>query len=111
MKNLNQVTVQGNLTSTPQLVENELGKITYFDIACNNSFKNSKGEEINNTTFIKCEAKSNQATYITNYFKSGDTVIITGSLKNKTSNISDKQIQTLSVKVSDIILIKKSNNS
>lgn len=102
MKNLNQVTVQGNLGKTPEVLENEHGTITYFDIACNNSFTPKGREKVTYTTWIKCQAKGNLANYISKYFKGGNRVIVTGELRNNNFEIDGKNYTTLVVKVNNI---------
>lgn len=102
MKNLNQLTVQGNLVKTPTVLENEHGKITYFDVACSNSFTPKDKEKITHTTYVKCQAKGKQADYIAKYFKSGNRVIINGELRNNSFTVEDKKYTTLVVQVTEI---------
>jgi len=109
MKSLNQVTVQGNLSKKPEIIENEHGKVTYFDIACNNTFKKDD-EKIDNTVWVQIRAKGKQAEYLNKYFDKGSRVIITGSLYNSTREIDGKNYTFTGVSLSEIInLTPKSN--
>lgn len=87
MRNLNQVTVQGNLGKTPEIKENEFGKVAYLSVACTNTFKNDKNEEIKNVVWVNVKAKGKSAEYVSKYFKKGDKVTITGELRNNTKEI------------------------
>lgn len=102
MKNLNQVTIQGNLGNTPEVLENEHGKITYFDIANTKSFKNSEGEKVEITTWVNVKAKGSTADYLAKYFEKGDRVVITGELTSKVQEIEGKKYTFTSILLKEI---------
>jgi single-strand DNA-binding protein len=90
MNSLNEVTIQGNFAKDPVVHENELGKITYFDIACTNSFKNKKEEKVENTVWVSVQAKNGLADVVAKYFKKGSRAVLSGNLKNTTKEIDGK---------------------
>ncbi len=103
MRNLNQVTAQGNLGNTPEIIENEHGKVVYFSVACTNTFKNSKDEKISHTAWINVMAKGKTAEYAAKYFEKGDRVTITGELRTKSKEIAKKNYTFTTVLLDQIL--------
>lgn len=104
MKSLNQVTVTGNLSKTPEVQESEFGKVAYFDIACNNSFKNDKNEKIEHVVWVSIKAKGSTADFVSKYFKKGDRVTVCGELRNNKQTIGDKTYTFTSVLAKEIFI-------
>ena len=79
MSNLNQVTLQGNLTEDIELryteTTGEKRAIANFSIAINNGF----GDKAT-TTFINCVAFGKQAEIIAKFFSKGRQILVRGAL-------------------------------
>ena len=76
---LNNVCVMGRLTRDPELRRTASGTpVCSFSVACDRYAK--KAEE-KKADFFDCVAWRGTAEFVTNHFKKGDAIIITGSLQ------------------------------
>lgn len=90
MNNLkNKVQLIGNLGMNPEIKPLEDGKkLAKFSMATNESYKNSKGEKIEETQWHNLIAWGKTAEIIEKYVQKGDEVAVEGKLKN--SSYEDK---------------------
>ena len=80
---INVVTLMGRLTQTPELKTTSSGiETTSFTVAVDRRFQKDQ------TDFINIVAWRQSAKFITNYFKKGQMIAITGSLQAR--NFTDK---------------------
>jgi len=90
MNNLkNKVQLIGNLGMNPEIKILESGKkLAKFSIATNESYKNSKGEKIEDTQWHNLIAWGKTADIVEQYLQKGNEVAIEGKLNN--SSYDDK---------------------
>ena len=82
MNSLNKTMTMGNLTRDPEMTVTPKGMaITKFSIACNRRYKNSNGEDEEETTFVDCTAFGRQAEVIKEHFSIGKPIFVEGRLK------------------------------
>lgn len=80
----NKVQLIGRLGQNPEIVNLEGGKkLAKISIATNESYKNQKGEKVENTQWHNVIAWGNTATVIEKYMTKGQEVAIEGKLNNK----------------------------
>ena len=81
--NFNKVILGGRLTSDPELKTTQSGiSETSFTVAVNRRF-GSKNAEDAQADFISCTAWSQQAEFITRYFKKASSIALMGSLQTR----------------------------
>ena len=85
MNNLkNKVQLIGNLGNNPEIINLDSGKkIAKFSIATNESYKNAKGEKIEDTQWHNLIAWGKTADIIEQFLKKGNEVAIEGKLTNR----------------------------
>tara|TARA_B100000809_G_C15120884_1_gene524255 strand:+ start:597 stop:935 length:339 start_codon:yes stop_codon:yes gene_type:complete len=90
MNNLkNRVQLIGNLGMNPEIKTLESGKkLAKFSIATNESYKNAKGEKIEDTQWHNLIAWGKTADIVEQYLQKGNEVAIEGKLSN--SSYDDK---------------------
>jgi single-strand DNA-binding protein len=90
MNNLkNKVQLIGNLGMNPEIKNLDSGKkLAKFSIATNESYKNAKGEKIEDTQWHNLVAWGKTAEIIEKYVKKGNEIAIEGKLVNR--NYDDK---------------------
>ncbi|MDF1672451.1 MAG: single-stranded DNA-binding protein [Vicingaceae bacterium] len=91
MNNLkNKVQLIGNLGNTPEVINLETGKkLAKFSIATNESYKNTKGEQIKDTQWHNIIAWGKTADIIEKYLEKGSEVAIEGKLVNRSYDDKD----------------------
>ena len=78
---LNQFTLVGRVTKTPEIMENQDGsKFTILNLAVPRTFKNKNKEY--DTDFIDCTLWKGNVENTCNYIKKGDMVGIRGKIQN-----------------------------
>lgn len=90
MNNLrNSVRLIGNLGMNPEIKEAGNKKIlAKFSLATSENYKNTQGEQVNDTTWHNVIAWGNQARIAEMYLKKGSEVAIEGKITNR--NYTDK---------------------
>ena len=85
MKSLrNKVQLIGNLGMTPEVKEFEKGrKMAKFSLATNESYKDSKGNKVENTQWHNLVAWGKTAELIGKYLEKGTEIAIEGKLINR----------------------------
>ena len=93
---LNQFTLVGRITKTPEIMENQDGsKFAIINLAVPRTFKNENGEY--DTDFIDCTLWTGIAENACEYCKKGDMVGIRGRIQNLNNTA---QLQLIAEKVS-----------
>lgn len=79
---LNNVCLMGRLTDTPELRKTPSGiSVTTFTVAISRSFASKSGER--QTDFIDVVAWRQTAEFVTQYFKKGQMIALTGSIQTR----------------------------
>ena len=92
---LNQFTLVGRITKTPEMMENQDGsKFAIINLAVPRTFKNENGEY--DTDFIDCTLLKDIAENTCEYCKKGDMVGIRGRIQNLNNTA---QLQLIAEKV------------
>ncbi|MGB0888619.1 MAG: single-stranded DNA-binding protein [Vicingaceae bacterium] len=91
MNNLkNKVQLIGNLGMNPEIKTLESGKkLAKFSIATNESYKNAKGEKIEDTQWHNLIAWGKTADIIEKYLQKGNEVAVEGKLTNRSYDDKD----------------------
>jgi len=91
MNNLkNRVQLIGNLGMNPEIKTLESGKkLAKFSIATNESYKNAKGEKIEDTQWHNLIAWGKTADIVEQYLQKGNEVAIEGKLSNRSYDDKD----------------------
>lgn len=93
---LNQISLVGRITKTPEMIENQDGsKFAIINLAVPRTFKNENGEY--DTDFIDCTLWKGIAENACEYCKKGDIVGIRGRIQNLNNTA---QLQLIAEKVS-----------
>ena len=93
---LNQFTLVGRITKTPEMMENQDGsKFAIINLAVPRTFKNENGEY--DTDFIDCTLWTGIAENACKYCKKGDLVGVRGRVQNLNNTA---QLQLIAEKVS-----------
>ncbi len=103
----NKVTLIGNLGMDPELKETENGyKLAKVSIATNESFKNNKGEKVNETMWHNLIAWGKTAEFMGKYLQKGSEVVVEGKLINR--NYTDKagvKKYITEIQVNDLLIV------
>ena len=91
MNNLkNKVQLIGNLGMNPEIKTLDSGKkLAKFSIATNESYKNAKGEKVEDTQWHNLVAWGKTADIIEKYLQKGNEVAIEGKLNNRSYDDKD----------------------
>ncbi len=104
----NRVNLIGNLGQDPELKTTDNGKkVTRFTLATNDSYKNSEGQKIEETTWHNIVAWNGLAETITKFLKKGREVAVEGKIVYRT--YEDKKGVTKNVTeivLSDLLLLR-----
>ena len=86
----NKVQLIGNLGNNPEILTLESGsKIAKFSIATNESYKNAKGEKVDNTQWTNIVAWNKTAEIVEKYLEKGNQVAIDGKLSTRSYDDKD----------------------
>jgi single-strand DNA-binding protein len=86
----NKVQLIGNLGNDPEIITLDSGKkLAKFSIATNESFKNAKGEKVQNTEWHNIVAWNKTAEIIEKYVEKGSEVAIEGKLTSRSYDDKD----------------------
>lgn len=79
---LNKIMIQGRLTAEPELRRTQNGKaVASFTVACEQDYKGQDGTR--KTDFFDCVAWGNSGEFVSEYFRKGDMIILSGRLTNR----------------------------
>jgi single-strand DNA-binding protein len=104
----NTVQLVGNLGQDPEIRNLEGGKkVANFSIATSDSYKNEKGERVDQTEWHRVVAWGNSAEIIEKYVSKGHQVGVVGKLTHRTYEDKDGIKRSISeVLVNEILLMK-----
>ena len=78
---MNIVVLYGNLTRDPEVREVSDTHVANFTVAISRKFTRKNGEKDQETTFVDCEVWDSAATFMSQYMKKGDPILVHGALK------------------------------
>ena len=103
----NKVTLIGNLGMDPELKDTDGGhKLAKVSLATNESFKNNKGEKVQETMWHNLVAWGKTAEFMGKYLQKGSEVVVEGKLINR--NYTDKagvKKYITEVQVNDLVIV------
>jgi len=107
-KSLNQVTIMGNLTRTPELrVTPQDQSVVNFSLALNRNYKDASGEWQEETTFVDVVAWGKLAEVVSGRVDKGHRVLVNGSLKSRSWEQDGVKKSKLEVLASDVTFLDK----
>jgi single-strand DNA-binding protein len=112
MNNLkNRVQLIGNLGMNPEIKNLESGKkLAKFSIATNESYKNAKGEKIEDTQWHNLIAWGKTADIIEKYLQKGTEVAVEGKLTNRSYDDKDGNKRYITeIVVNEILMLGNKN--
>lgn len=103
----NKVQLIGNLGNAPEIKNTDNGKkLARFSIATNETFHNTKGEKVTETTWHNLVAWGKLAELAEKYLQKGTEVVIEGKLINKSYNDKDGNKKYISeVQVNEMMML------
>jgi single-strand DNA-binding protein len=103
----NKVQLIGNLGNVPEVRETESGKkLARFSIATNQSYRNSNGEKVTETTWHQLIAWGALAEIAEKYLNKGSEVAIEGRLINRSYSDKDGNKKYITeVQVNEILML------
>jgi single-strand DNA-binding protein len=105
----NRVQLIGNLGQDPEIVTLESGsKLAKFTIATNDSYKNAKGEKVEDTQWHNIVAWGKTAEIVESYLAKGKQVAVEGKLIHRTyeTKEGDKKYFT-EIKCNELLMLGK----
>jgi len=103
----NKVQLIGNLGNVPEIKNTENGKkLARFSIATNETYHNSKGEKVTETTWHNLVAWGKLADLAERYLHKGTEIVIEGKLINRSYNDKEGAKKHISeVQVNEILML------
>lgn len=105
---MNTVNLLGNLVADPEL-RGQNSNVANFRIAVQRPFKNKQTNEYE-TDFITCVAFGKTAEIITNNFKKGNKIGVTGSIQTGSYEKDGQRVYTTDVAVNQVTFVEPKNN-
>lgn len=97
----------GNLTRDPENKMIGETHLAMFTVAVNDTYKNSSGEKVEDTTFINCDAWGTMADRVVNNLSKGDKVLVTGKLKQDNWEDQDgNKRSTYKVRIDNLVKVQ-----
>lgn len=105
----NRVQLVGNVGQDPEIRNLEGGKkVASFSIATSDSYKNEKGEKVDQTEWHRIVAWGNSAEIIEKYVTKGNQIGIVGKLTHRTYDDKDGIKRNITeVLVNEVLLMSK----
>lgn len=110
MNNLrNKVQLIGNIGMTPEIISFENGsKLAKFSLATNESYRNAKGERVDETQWHNLIVWGKQVDTIEKYVKKGQEIAVEGKLITKTFETKEGEKRTKTeIQVQEFLLLGK----
>jgi single-strand DNA-binding protein len=107
MANLrNSVQLIGRLGKDPETRTFDSGKkLTTFSIATTDSYKNQKGEKVNETQWHNLVVWGKLADIAGQYLKKGSEVAVEGKLVHRSYEVNGEKRYTTEINVNDLVLL------
>ena len=84
MKGFSKAIIAGNLTRDPEMRATTSGtSVLSFSVAVNRNYKNSAGDNVEETSYIDCTAWGKAGEIINQYLKKGDPILVSGRLNQR----------------------------
>jgi len=100
MKGFSKAIIAGNLTRDPETRALPSGQsVTSFTIAVNRSFKDSSGQNREQTSFIDCTAWGKAGEIIAQYVKKGGALLVSGRLEQRSWDDKDTKQKRSKVEI------------
>ena len=107
----NRATLIGNLGQDPEVKTIESGKkVTHFTLATDDSYKNSEGQKIKETTWHNCVAWNGLADIAGKFLKKGREVAVEGRIVYRTYEDKKGVTKNITEIVLDDLVLLRSNN-
>ncbi|MCC7303218.1 MAG: single-stranded DNA-binding protein [Bacteroidia bacterium] len=108
----NKVQLIGYLGGDPEIKAfGENGRLAKFSLATNESFKNAKGEKVQETQWHNLVAWNTTANFAEKYLKKGTEVAVEGKLVNRNYTAKDgTKKYTTEIEVNEVLIISKKNS-
>ncbi|MBC7890255.1 MAG: single-stranded DNA-binding protein [Ferruginibacter sp.] len=103
----NKVQLIGNLGNAPEIKNTDNGKkLARFSIATNETYHNTKGEKVTETTWHNLVAWGKLADLAEKYLQKGTEVVVEGKLINKSYNDKEGNKKYITeVQVNELLLL------
>ena len=108
MKSLrNSVQLIGRLGKDPEFLELKSGKkVARFSLATNESYRNQKGEKIEETQWHNVVAWENKAVFASDYLKKGMEIALEGKLIHRDYELSTGEKRYVSeINLNDVVMV------
>lgn len=105
-RNVNKVSLLGNVTKTPELKHTNSGTaVTNFSLATNSSYKDSNDEWQERAQFHNLTAWSKQAEIICEYVVKGSQLYIEGEINYGSYEKDGVTIRTTEIRIDEFVLL------
>ncbi|CAB4182543.1 Ssb Single-stranded DNA-binding protein [uncultured Caudovirales phage] len=113
-KSLNQVTIMGNLTRSPELKQTPSGQsVAAFSLALNRSYKNTADEWVEATDYVDITAWGQLAEQISQRLDTGSRVLVSGRLQSRSwekDGVKRSKLEVLAMDVTFLDKIEEQNS-
>lgn len=107
-KSLNQVTLMGNLTRSPELRQTPTGQsVVGFSLALNRSYKDSNEEWQEATDYIDITAWGKLAEQVSERLDTGSRVLVSGRLQSRSWETDGVKKSKVEVLATDVTFLDK----
>lgn len=111
-KSLNQVTLMGNLTRSPELRQTPSGQdVVSFSLALNRNYKNAEGEWQEATDYVDIVAWGTLAQQVSQRLDTGSKVLVSGRLQSRSWEKDGVKHSKLEVLAMDVTFLDKNDTS
>lgn len=111
-KSLNQVTLMGNLTRTPELRQTPTGQsVVGFSLALNRSYKDANDEWQEATDYIDITAWGKLAEQVSERLDTGSRVLVSGRLQSRSWETDGVKKSKVEVLATDVTFLDKADDT
>ena len=104
---LNVIVISGNLTKDPEIKDVNDSQVVNVTIANNRNYTKASGDTVKEVTFVDCEAWGTVAEAIDRKARKGDTLIVTGRLKQDQWETDGQKRSKLKIAIEKFQVYKK----
>lgn len=110
-KSLNQVTIMGNLTRTPEVKQTPSGNsVVSFSLALNRSYKDSSDQWQEATDYVDVVAWGKLAEQVAERLDTGSRALVSGRLQSRSWETDGVKKSKLEVLAADVTFLDKSDS-
>lgn len=111
LRNVNEVTLIGNIGKKPELRKTPSGvAVTDFTLATSKKWKNAQGEEKSETTWHKIVCWSYLAETVCKILNVGDLTYIKGHISNRIYEKDDQKFNITEIIAENVLIMSPSNH-